>query len=252
MRTQSLLPGLVLSAALAAPAVSSAAERLNLNFTGVVSPGSFVAVDSNVEGEQGTHRTSFDGESVNIALSLQRHGGGYYVEHFEISWTDEAYDYPFLLGWNGDGFPYPPDAGPSDGFASTVNLTSSGGAISIFPTHNYHGDYNSSFDLNLSFVTDQPYDPALSFPTMAVSGGGDIDAYSADYFWVPGDGPYAYFPPDFSGERDYFEGLSRFNFTVTSMSQTAVPEPSAWLLMIAGFAAVGAMTRRHAALARQA
>jgi hypothetical protein len=228
MRDAALLAASLLSMAFAAPGVASAATQTTLAFAGVVTTGSGTIFPY----ESSAVTTSFDGQPITILLSITHDGADTYVDHFAVSWTADPHASPFIADWAWDGIPNTPENEGVASFFSTVSFNDGGGSISVFPTPGYVSFFDGVFFLNLTFATSGPYDPFSALSDSGVSGGG----------FAGGTVNLAYWP-----DVGHYDASSNVDFTLSSLTQTSVPEPATWVLMIAGFATVGAMVRRRAA-----
>lgn len=222
-RTQAL----VLAAALLSPCMVNTATLQTLEFTGVALPGATGQVFPYDTGNP--QSASFVGEPVTMSLSLSRAGAEYYVSHFDVRWSDDAYSLPFITDWQGDGIPASLDDQSFLGFLTQVNLAPQGGSIRISPTAFFLSSLDANFELALDFTFSQPRNPYASFAD-AVTGDGEIDAFLT-FVFDPRIGAY--------------DAASNLDFALTGVRATAIPEPTSWALLLLGFAGVGLMLRRR-------
>jgi hypothetical protein len=213
------LPVLALAIALALPCVAQAGH-LTLNFNGVVSAGTGQVFPYE---DIAPGLTSFAGEPIAISLGVSQAPSGPYVDAFAVTWSGQTYDLPYITGWSDTGLENTPANESAVAFFSDVSLTGAGGHIRIFPTPAFHGVTNADFDLDLTFAYSSLHDPAGSFVDNAITGGGAFDASLNFVFASIG----------------AYDAVSSGTFALTSVSQTAVPEPSTWALMILGVGAAG-------------
>jgi hypothetical protein len=209
---------LAAAAVLLAPAVAQAQVDASLYFTGKASPGASGSVFPNAQGN--TSVTSFAGQPVSISMTLRGPASEPYVIAFSISWSEQTYSEPFVTGWSGPGFPNDPYYSSRSGYYSTVDLTSTGGSIHIYPTPGEAADMNQPFvaDLNFNFVKGAPF-----------SGSGNANFGFTVLRSPPGRS---------------FTTTSNVPFILTGGTQVgSVPEPSAWLMMVLGTGALGLALR---------
>jgi hypothetical protein len=113
---------------------------------------------------------------------------------------------------------------------STVNLSASGGSISIGPSIRYEEFYDGYFILNLVYTLGSPQPIGATFVDNGISGSGSYSYYVNASYGHP-------------GVSDYF---GRGSFTLSSLAAEA-PEPTTWATMILGLGGVGGMLRRRRA-----
>lgn len=226
MKVFNIAGALSAAAILAFPAYAHAVD-LSMSFTGVVSPGSVGTVfpyDPSVSAPP----TSFDGQPVNISLSISGTPGDLYVSGFSASWSNQPHTLPYITSWGGPGFPNDPSNDSLQGFFSSVSLTSTGGSISLAPTSGFISFTDSNFGLSLNYTFSTPHDPFSSFTDNGLSGGGTFGGFKT-FVFDAAIGPY--------------DAGSHGDFTLGGVTQVGVPEPAAWALMLAGFGGVGAAMR---------
>jgi hypothetical protein len=217
---------LVLATTLALPATAQAGH-LTLDFTGVVSDGATGRIFPYGDMEPGL--TSFAGEPMLISLSVAQGASGDYVDAFTASWSDQTYALPYIRERSGGGLEQTEENESAIAFFSFVTLTDTGGHIRIFPTPEFHAATDADFTLDFAFTYSSPHDPNASFVDNAIAGGGNFDA-SLNFVFADF-GPY--------------DALSSGDFTLSSVTQTVVPEPALWAVMILGFGGAGMALRRR-------
>jgi hypothetical protein len=224
----SCLPALAFAAALVVPAWASASPDRILDFSGVVSPGSLGDILIDSSGAEVT--TNFDGQPVDLAMTVSGDPGAYYVSSFTASWSNSTYAYPFITHDGGTGLVNEPANDFVFGFYSTVDLNSLGGSIHIFPTSGYIGITDGDFELTFNFTYSTPHAPFGNFSDSGLTGGGTFDDFKT-FLIDPVIGPYD--PESFGG------------FTLTGVTQrvVGVPEPSSWALMLLGMTSLGVSLR---------
>ena len=215
------LAGLAFAAALAGPIAAQAAANLTLTFTGVALQGSGGSV-SPYGGGGGS--TSFAGEPVTISMTIAGQPGALYVSGFSATWSGQTYALPYQTSAGATGFPNDGFYDNSFGVMSNVSLTSAGGSISIFPTNAYISTTDGELNLGVNFNYGSPHGLASG-----VTGGGAIvTAVNQNY------------RPDIG----FYDGGSSVSFNLTGMTREgAIPEPSAWALMLIGVAGIGGAIR---------
>ena len=216
-----ILAGLAFAAALAGPMAAQASASLSLTFTGLALSGSGAGV-SPYGGGGGS--ISLAGEPVTISMTIAGPPDALYVSGFSASWSGQTYALPYPVAGGGTGYPKDGLYDSAFGFMSSVSLTPAGGSISLFPTSGYIATTDGDFDLSVNFVYGSPFRLASG-----VTGGGAISAYVSESY-RPDLGPY-----DASANLTYaLTGLTRAG---------AIPEPSAWALMLIGVAGIGGACR---------
>jgi hypothetical protein len=222
-----LLAGLSagVATALLAPSSASASSTLSLSFTGAASSGFVGDVFEYLDASPPP--VSFQGQPVTIGVDVAGLGATPFITQFSVSWSNQTYAFPYLTHAAGAG---ELENGSNDTdvtFFSTVALSDSGGSISIVPSEGYIATFDGDFDLNLTYATTGSHPVGSTF-TDGATGSGTISA-AVTFNFDPTIGP---FDADSSG-----------GFTVDSVTAAAVPEPGAWMLLIAGFGGVGGVLR---------
>jgi hypothetical protein len=208
---------------------AAATGAILLNFTGVASTGSFRAISYYPGAPDPYVSDSLAGALVTISLKVEDPWGTPWISDFNADLSDTGN--PALpLNWQGQGFPptLPNDLDPASqlGFISNVSLTSTGGALRIDLTDGYCLVQNRCMGFSLDYTLSQAQNQGSRFTDTAVLGTGEL---------------YDYFP----GPFPVYDTTTNVFFNLTSVSQTPVPELGTWMMLIAGFAAVGYAARRR-------
>lgn len=213
------------SAVVAALALGAAEARAGVNvsmmFTGVVSPGSSGGV---FPYESEPLSTTFDGQPVQISLTVTGQPGALYVSGFSVSWSQVSYTTPFITGWSGPGLPQSPENDSSIAFYSNVGLGPNGGSIQIYPTNGFFAATDADFELNFSYSLSQAQNPYGAFTDSGLTGSGSF--YADEIFLM--DPILGAFDANSSGQ-----------FSLSSLKQTLVPEPSTWAMLVLGIGLIG-------------
>ena len=221
------LSGLIAATILVVSATSPA-TAFTMKFQGTALTGSGGDVSA-YEGDYQT--TSFEGEPVDISLSISGSPWGLYVDSFVLSWSGETYAYPFVTAFAGDGFPSDPDSDPGPGFLSSVSLTSSGGTINISPNGEWISETDGDFGLLFSFTYSKPHAVGSTFTDPALSGSGGIAAGYEDVF---------------DPRVGLYDADSQVSFGLSSLIEA--PEPATWALMLIGLGCIGSASRARRGL----
>ena len=192
------------------------ANTLDLTLTGVASPG---FQDALFDPSMSSPTVSFAGQPVTIQLSINDPGGLPTLNAFTVRWSNQSFSLPVLTGFSGSGAP--------GQFMSFMALTDTAGALDIVPSATYLNAGGADFDMNLSYATSAPHSLLSPF-TDTVTGSGSLEGF------VP-------FPnnPTFGSFTNTVAG----DFTLTSLTASVVPEPSAWAAMLVGLSTLGVALR---------
>ncbi|HEY2049004.1 MAG TPA: PEP-CTERM sorting domain-containing protein [Caulobacteraceae bacterium] len=212
-------------AALALGSSAAQAVEVSMAFTGVVSPGSSGGVFP--YGSEPLS-TSFDGQPVQISLTIAGEPGALYVSGFSMSWSQASYSAPFITGWSGPGLPQSPDNDLSVAFYSNVSLGADGGSIQVFPTDGFLAATDADFDLDFSYSFSQPQNPYGAFTDSGLTGSG---SFGADEIFLS--------DPILGN----YDASSSGQFSLSRLAQTIVPEPSTWAMLVLGACLVGLARR---------
>lgn len=108
---------------------------------------------------------------------------------------------------------------------STVNLTSTGGSITIGPSFEYVGYYDGELNITLNYILSTQENVGSTFFNTPIYG-----SYSSSYY-VNATG--------YGSDHDFSGGGGG---TFTSLS-AQIPEPATWMMLLAGFSTIGALLR---------
>ena len=218
---------LIVAAVLLCPVYAQAAVNLSLNFAGEVSPGS--SGDVLIYSTDEVDTTSYDGQPVSIDLTIRGNPGSLYVSDFSMTWSNQVLALPFATGASGTGYAPEPFNDTQLGFLSIVNLGSTGGSIRIYPTFEFGAFTDGNFILDFNFSFSQPHNPYSAFTDNGLTGGGSMNLY-LNRAQDPNIGTY--------------DAFADANFTLSTLSQAgSAPEPSAWAMLLLGFASLGFAAR---------
>jgi hypothetical protein len=208
------------------PQAAKASAFLNLDFTGTASADLIGSVFAYAE--PSPPDVSFSGQPVTIHLAISDYLGTAYVSHFSIDWSNQTYAFPVITGREADASPY--YGNDSDiTYFSTVDLSDTGGQISIDGSGGFVAATDGDFQFDLNYVLPAAHAPNTAFSS-PVTGGGHVDAFTMLNI-DPVIGPY--------------DAQTFGDFTLSSLTSSPVPEPSAWAMMLVGLAGLGLAMRRR-------
>jgi hypothetical protein len=149
-----------------------------------------------------------------------------------------------ILSQDGDG----PAGGNSPSNPDSFVVTSGGTTLSDYSFANYGGNTQSYGGPGVPMGEYAPQTGAVAVDTLGygVHNGFDDATYAFSYTFVPTGNTtqIAFTSNDNEGVGNEFYGIDNVSVTGVTSTISAAPEPSTWLLMIAGIAGIGLMLRQ--------
>ena len=216
---------ILLWVSLGGPQAAAARTPTRLTFTGAATAGAYGRALSYNDASVAP-RVAFAGDLVTVTIVLDGDPADPGRVDFLAAWSRLPNPSPFITRQSGTA--YPASAPAYDGPALVVDMTrtSTGGSLTILPSADYVIGTDGVFSLTLDFTYVRPPDPG---GVARITGQGRIYDLQTGVT---------------CGRIGPCDSRSSVPFTLSSLSQSAVPEPNAWAMMVAGSAVAGGLSRR--------